>query len=117
LLVVLLQGLSGLFVSDDVMFEGPLMFWGGAWSGFFAQWHEVNWIALQVLVVGHLLAVGYHQLYRKEPLIGAMWWGKTERRFSLSKPRNANLAVGIALIIAGLLVLLITLAPQAPSYY
>jgi len=46
-----------------------------------------------------------------------MWWGKTERRFSLSKPRNANLAVGIALIIAGLLVLLITLAPQAPSYY
>ena len=117
LLVVLLQGLSGLFVSDDVMFEGPLMFWGGDWSGFFAQWHEVNWIALQVLVVGHLLAVGYHQLYRKEPLIGAMWWGKTERRFSLSKPRNANLAVGIALIIAGLLVLLITLAPNAPSYY
>jgi cytochrome b len=117
LLVIFLQGLSGLFVSDDVLFEGPLMFWGGEWSGVFAEWHELNWLVLQVLIVIHLLALAYHQLYRKEPLIGAMWWGKTKSRFSLSKPKNTGLALVIALIIAGLLFLLITLAPQAPSYY
>ena len=117
LLVIFLQGLSGLFVTDDVMFEGPLMFWGGEWSGVFAEWHELNWLVLQVLIVLHLVALTYHQLYRKEPLIGAMWWGKTKSRFSLSKPTNTGLALVIALIIAGLLFLLITLAPQAPSYY
>ena len=117
LLVIFLQGLSGLFVTDDVMFEGPLMFWGGEWSGVFAEWHELNWLVLQVLIVLHLVALTYHQLYRKEPLIGAMWWGKTKSRFSLSKPKNTGLALVIALIIAGLLFLLITLAPQAPSYY
>ena len=117
LLVIFLQGLSGLFVTDDVMFEGPLMFWGGEWSGVFAEWHELNWLVLQVLIVLHLVALTYHQLYRKEPLIGAMWWGKTNSRFSLSKPKNTGLALVIALIIAGLLFLLITLAPQAPSYY
>ena len=117
LLVIFLQGLSGLFVTDDVMFEGPLMFWGGEWSGGFAEWHELNWLVLQVLIVLHLVALTYHQLYRKEPLIGAMWWGKTKSRFSLSKPKNTGLALVIALIIAGLLFLLITLVPQAPSYY
>ena len=117
LLVIFLQGLSGLFVTDDVMFEGPLMFWGGEWSGVFAEWHELNWLVLQVLIVLHLVALTYHQLYRKEPLIGAMWWGKTKSRFSLSKPKNTGFAFVIALIIAGLLFLLITLAPQAPSYY
>ena len=117
LLVIFLQGLSGLFVTDDVMFEGPLMFWGGEWSGVFAEWHELNWLVLQVLIVLHLVALTYHQLCRKEPLIGAMWWGKTKSRFSLSKPKNTGLALVIALIIAGLLFLLITLAPQAPSYY
>ena len=117
LLVIFLQGLSGLFVTDDVMFEGPLRFWGGEWSGVFAEWHELNWLVLQVLIVLHLVALTYHQLYRKEPLIGAMWWGKTKSRFSLSKPKNTGLALVIALIIAGLLFLLITLAPQAPSYY
>ena len=117
LLVIFLQGLSGLFVTDDVMFEGPLMFWGGEWSGVFAEWHELNWLVLQVLIVLHLVALTYHQLYRKEPLLGAMWWGKTKSRFSLSKPKNTGLALVIALIIAGLLFLLITLVPQAPSYY
>ena len=117
LLVIFLQGLSGLFVTDAVMFEGPLMFWGGEWSGVFAEWHELNWLVLQVLIVLHLVALTYHQLCRKEPLIGAMWWGKTKSRFSLSKPKNTGLALVIALIIAGLLFLLITLAPQAPSYY
>lgn len=117
LLVIFLQGLSGLFVTDDVMFEGPLMFWGGEWSGVFAEWHELNWLVLQVLIVLHLVALTYHQLCRKEPLIGAMWWGETKSRFSLSKPKNTGLALVIALIIAGLLFLLITLAPQAPSYY
>ena len=117
LLAILLQGVSGLFASDDVMFEGPLTYWGGEWSGFIAEWHEINWLLLQVLVVMHLLALMYHQLYRKESLLGAMWWGKTADRFSLSKPKATSLAVGIALVIAGLLFLLITLAPQAPSYY
>jgi cytochrome b len=94
LLVIFLQGLSGLFVTDDVMFEGPLMFWGGEWSGVFAEWHELNWLVLQVLIVLHLVALTYHQLYRKEPLIGAMWWGKTKSRFSLSKPKNTGVGVG-----------------------
>lgn len=117
LLAILLQGVSGLFSGDDVMFEGPLMYWGGEWSGLFAEWHEVNWLLLQVLVVMHLLALTYHQFYRKESLLGAMWWGKTANRFSLSKPKTTSLALAIALVTAVLLFLLITLAPQAPSYY
>ena len=117
LLLVLVQGSTGLFASDDILFEAPLAFWGGHLSGPLAAWHEINWTILQGFILLHLLAIGFYHVVRGEGLIKAMWQGQTETRFSRSPPRSAWLGLGIAGCLAGLLYLLVTLAPEAPSYY
>ena len=69
------QGATGLFTSDDISFEGPLAYWGGQWSSTLSELHHLNWVALQGMVVLHLLAVAFHQWVRKEPMIQGMWRG------------------------------------------
>jgi len=117
LFLVLAQGFTGLFSSDDILFEAPFAYWGGDLSGLLAAWHETNWVILQVFIVVHLLAISFYHFYRGEPLVKAMWFGRAGARAGRSAPRSAWLGLGIAACAAGLLALLIAIAPEAPSYY
>ena len=117
LLLILAQAGTGLFTSDDILFEGPLAFWGGDWSGPLAQWHETNWLLLQGFILLHLGAIAFYHFRRREPLVRAMWLGQTDSRFSQTAPRSAWLGLLVAAGLAGLLYALVVMAPEAPSYY
>ena len=85
--LLLLQAVSGLFNSDDVLFSGPLYYWAD--SGFrdtMGVVHDVAFNALLALVGLHIVAVLYHQLRLKEKLLQAMVYGSAEGRQGEARP-------------------------------
>ena len=111
--LLLLQAVSGLFNSDDVLFSGPLYY--AAESGFrdaMGLVHEVVFNLLLALVALHIAAVLYHQMYRKERLLQAMVRGRAEGRQGKFSPASAWAAVVILLLVAGALWWGLEQAPQ-----
>lgn len=87
LALLLLQAISGLFNSDDVLFSGPLYYWAG--TGFrdaMGVVHEVAFNGLLALVGLHVLAVLYHQCWRGEKLVQAMLFGAAQGRVGRAEP-------------------------------
>ncbi|TVU69728.1 cytochrome b/b6 domain-containing protein [Cobetia crustatorum] len=73
---LLVQAISGLFATDDILFDGPLREWGTpALLTAFNWLHHNNITVLWGLITIHLLAVMWHAL-RGERLIAAMLTGK-----------------------------------------
>jgi cytochrome b len=117
LLCLLLQGVTGLFNTDDVLFEGPLMYWGGDLSHTLAAFHETNWLVLQGLILLHLAAVVYYQWRRRQPLIQAMLRGKADGKVAAVPPRHWGWGLLLAAAVSAGLYGLIALAPEAPSMW
>ena len=117
LMLVLIQGASGLFSADDLAFEGPFAYWAGDLSPVLSEVHEVTWLLLQIAVLTHLLAIAYYVLLKRQPLVSAMLRGRGEGKYSDRAPRSSWLALSIALVVFGLLSLLIALAPVPPPLY
>jgi cytochrome b len=101
LLLLLLQSVSGLFNTDDVLFSGPLYY--SAATGFrdaMGELHDVAFNALLALVCLHILAVLYYQLRLKEKLLQAMLRGSAPGREGRFAPRPWWLAALIASALA-----------------
>ncbi len=111
--LLLLQAISGLFNSDDVFFSGPLYY---AASGEFRDTmgvvHEFAFNALIALVVVHILAVLYHQLRLREPLIPAMIKGRAPGKSGTTGPRPWWLALLVLVLVAAALWWALGQAPQ-----
>jgi len=113
LLLLLLQGLTGLFNSDGLLFDGPLYHaLDSGWTDKLGAWHERIFVAVLALVGAHIVAVVYYQWGRGEKLIGPMITGGTGGAPSAPMWRAAIL-LGLA---AGALALAVYLAP-APEIY
>jgi cytochrome b len=79
--LLLLQAVSGLFNSDDVLFSGPLYYAASVdLRNAMGVVHELAFDLLLGLVALHIMAVLYHQLIKRERLIGAMIRGRAEGR-------------------------------------
>lgn len=77
LILCLAQATTDLFATDEIMFNGPLNHWVS--SDLAAQLTRIHKWLFNVLltVVGlHVAGVLYHQIFRKEKLIQAMFTGK-----------------------------------------
>ena len=67
------QVISGLFATDDILFEGPLFAWVSYdTSLLLTELHEISFNILLGIVVLHILAVLFHQFVKKEGLIQGM---------------------------------------------
>ena len=118
LLLILTQGISGLFSVDDVSYDGPLAYaFGGQFIDAASKWHDTNWVILQSLISLHLAAIGWYQWQRRLPMVQTMWRGRSADRVSDQAPVHIARAIGVAIVVAVCLWLAITWAPQAPSYY
>lgn len=73
LLAVLVQGLTGLFATDDIMTEGPL---SKLVSSDTADWltgiHHSSFDVLLALIVLHVAAILYYRIFKRTNLISAM---------------------------------------------
>jgi cytochrome b len=114
--LLLLQGISGLFNSDDVFFTGPL-YYGASVTVRDAMGlvHELAFDLLLGLVSLHILAVLYHQYVRREPLLQAMIRGSARGRGGVAAPAPAWHALLIVLLVGLAFWGLLQLAPPPPS--
>jgi cytochrome b len=100
LLLLLLQGITGLFASDDIATAGPL---ADAVSDrtvrLLTRWHKVGQKALLVLIGLHLAGVAWHALYKREALVRPMFTG---RRALLGDPGLRFAGAGRAVLLAAI---------------
>lgn len=81
LLLLLTQAVSGLFNSDDILFNGPFYHAvSDETSGLMGTLHDLAFDGLVVMVALHILAVLYYQLVKGEKLVPAMIRGRADGR-------------------------------------
>lgn len=79
LLLLLAQAVSGLFNTDDILFEGPLYDnASGAVSSFMGRWHGRLGDAILILVFVHVAVVLLYRFLKGENLVSAMIVGRAK---------------------------------------
>jgi cytochrome b len=113
LALLLIQAISGLFNTDDILFNGPLYYMAGdAFRNVMGEVHDVVFDLLLGFVALHVSAVLFHQFKLKEKLLQAMLRGRADGRDGNGFITHPGWAVSIALTAAALLWLGLSLAPQ-----
>ena len=117
LVLVAIQAGTGLFISDDVMHVGPYNHVISArLAGNLAQVHHLNFIAIQVFVVIHLLAIAWYRFGKNTALVGAMVTGRKALPDPARGIASSELLKAVVLfaLAAGSVTALVQLAP-APT--
>lgn len=119
LLMIGLQALSGLFVSDDIFSEGPYRSVANQSVTEIMEFIHFNFFDFILAIVAlHILAVLFYQFYKKQTLINAMIHGK--KQLDANPIPSSKLWAG--LLVAGLIaiavyILVAVLPPQPEVYY
>lgn len=109
---LLVQAVTGLFLTDDILFDGP--FHGvlsKQWTERLDALHEANFALLLVMIGLHLAAIVYYRVAKHENLVLAMLTGRKwvpvdsdAEQVTSSRWWRAPLALAIAVaIVAGVL--------------
>lgn len=118
LTLLLLQAGSGLFNSDDILFNGPLYHLAdGSFRDTMGVVHEWAFNGLLALIGLHLAAVAWHQWGRREPLVQAMVKGHAKGREGVAPPVPWWRAVVLAAALALLFWWLLALIPPPPRMW
>ncbi len=100
LVLITLQIVTGLFNSDDLMFDGPYRsLVDGDTADALAEWHAQIFDGLLIFIALHLLAVSYHQWVKKAGIIQAMVTGFNKNASGEQAPVSlwwALIGVGIS---------------------
>jgi cytochrome b len=77
ILLLLAQGVTGLFSSDDISLYGPLAERVSADTmDLMTRLHKQSTDVLLILIGLHLLAIAFHTLWKRERLVAAMFSGR-----------------------------------------
>ncbi len=73
LFVLSIQVLTGLFVDDEIAFQGPLAkYVSSETASFLSQIHEGNQVVIYILIATHIAAIFYYKKFKGQDLIGPM---------------------------------------------
>jgi cytochrome b len=75
LMALLALTVSGLFSSDDILYDGPLTFLMPKYINFWTLIHNIFHYFLYFLTTLHLLAICYYQFFRKNLIIQRIFYG------------------------------------------
>ncbi|MCG8381126.1 MAG: cytochrome b/b6 domain-containing protein [Gammaproteobacteria bacterium] len=100
LLLLVIQAISGLFSSDDIFTDGPLVRKVSSdLSDFFTGIHHTNIILLIIAIIMHICANLAYWLFKKENLIAPMIHGRKEKKGAEDwVPQTQDKPVWLALI-------------------
>jgi len=118
LALLLLQAVSGLFNTDDIIFNGPLYYMASdSFRNTMGEVHDAAFNLLLGFVALHVVAVLYHQLKLKEKLLQAMIRGRAIGREGTGYTISPIWAMSIAGVVAALIWWGLSLAPQPTSIW
>lgn len=101
LAVLLVQGSSGLFASDDIMTDGPLTHLVSAKSvALLSSMHRIGFKLLLVLVALHLAAVVFYRVVKKDDLVRAMVTGMKQVPDGVAGIRFRNPLIALLVLAA-----------------
>jgi cytochrome b len=101
LAALLFQAVSGLFVNDDIAFEGPLYKWvGKELSDKITGLHHWNEKVIIALVLLHIAAIAFYFFYHKENLVRPMVTGVKRVRGAVAESRHGSAVLAIILLAA-----------------
>jgi cytochrome b len=79
LFVLSVQAVSGLFVDDEIAFQGPFAkYVPNAVVSFLSEIHEGNQVVIYLLITIHILAIAYYRKFKGENLVKPMITGDKE---------------------------------------
>jgi cytochrome b len=92
---VLLQLVSGLFTTDEVLFEAPWYKFAGVYQELLQEFHTTFFIILIILIITHLLAILVYTLRGKRLVKDMINGGKTYNIFTIKYIHFKALIVAI----------------------
>ena len=110
--LLLAQVATGLFSNDDISTEGPLAgFVGKSWSDWLTRWHALNFKAIELVILAHILAVVLYFVLKGHNLVQPMITGKKRLPGATPAPRMGHplLAAAVLAIAAGAVTLFVRL--------
>ncbi|MDO8860791.1 cytochrome b/b6 domain-containing protein [Haliea sp. E1-2-M8] len=118
LTLLLVQAGSGLFNSDQILFDGPFYYAVSSDTrDFLGVVHEWAFDALLAMVVLHLLAIAWHQFRRREKLVQAMLKGTAEGKQGVAAPAPWWLAPLLLVVVIAAGWWLLQQAPPPPRMW
>ena len=69
IIALLSISVSGLFSSDDVLYDAPLAFLTPDYTSYFTYIHNILHYLLYSLIVTHILGIMYYQIFKKMKII------------------------------------------------
>ncbi|NQY03376.1 MAG: cytochrome b/b6 domain-containing protein [Halieaceae bacterium] len=116
--LLLVQATSGLFNTDDILFNGPFYYAASSdVRNFLGEVHVWAFDALLVFVALHISAIAYYQLVKREALIRAMIAGSANGKTGVESPKPLWWAVLIWTALGLLLWWGISQAPKPPPLW
>ena len=113
LLVLAVQAGSGLFTSDDVVVDGPLVpLVSGTAVAVLSTLHRLLSNGILILIGLHVLAVLVHLVVKRDNLIRPMITGRKVLAQAVAAPRRVSPALALAILVAsaGCVALLLRIA-------
>jgi len=109
--LILIQGISGLFTTDDIASEGALYsLVSNKVASFFTTLHKTNFKFIIAMVIIHISAIYFYFFYKKENLIKPMITGyKMTEKKPILKPAKTLVALIFVLISMGIVALIVNL--------
>ena len=98
--VLTVLAVSGLFSSDDILFEGPLVFILPDFTTVFTKVHNFFHYLIYALISLHILAIFYYQFFKKEKLIHQMLDGKSRnKKYGIEKMETKPQIIGFLILL------------------
>jgi len=116
LVLLMVQGVSGLFMTDDIFLDGPYR--GAVGESTLEAMNTLHHLAFDILlwVIGlHIGAILFYAVYKKQKLVPPMLHGKKATADAGIPSSRLWLAVVIVLLTAAALYYAIEIAPPAPA--
>ena len=117
LALLLMQAISGLFMTDDVFLDAPYY---SAVSediaSLMSRLHHQGFTIIQGLIVLHIAAIAFYALFKKQSLVPAMLHGKKETEEPAIPHSKWLLALAVAIVTAAAVYYLVIIAPPAPEF-
>ena len=113
-ILVGVQGISGLFMTDDIFLDGPYRSMADESTiELMSSLHHLAFDALLYVIGLHILAIVFYAIYKKQKLVPAMVHGKKETSSPSIGHSRIRLAILVAIVAAALVYVAIEVYPPS----